>query len=101
MESESSKKKRHKGGQVIRYEPTSTQEIILSPFIIKSFEGAGCLSFCQRIEQLGFHDKLTSAFATKLSRDKVTIEEIEFTLSREVISIAKKIQNTGETWFKK
>lgn len=95
MESESSKQKRNKGGKVIRYEPTPTQEIISSPFIKKSFKDASCLAFCQRIEQLMFHDKLTSSFATKLRMDKVTMAGIEFTLLREVISTATGILNTG------
>lgn len=94
-------KRRHKGGQVIINEPTSTQEIISSPFIKKSFEDAGCLSFFQKIEQLRFHDQMTSAFATKLRRDKVTIPRVDFTVWRKIISIATWIPNTREIWFKK
>lgn len=92
MESETSEKERHRGGQVIRYEPTSTQEILSSPFIRKSFEDASCLVFYQRIEQLKFHDKLTSAFATKLRRDKVTIAGFEFVVSRKIISTTQGLQ---------
>jgi len=93
--------KRHGGGHVIKYEPTSTQEIFSSSFIRKSFEDAGCLTFCKRIEQLKFHDQLNSAFSTKLRKDKVTIAGVEFTVSRKIISTTTGIPNTGEIWFKK
>ena len=55
---------------------------------------------CQKVEELGFREKLTSTFATSLRRDKVTIAGLVFTLSAESISIATRIPNNGETWLK-
>lgn len=53
------KKKYNKGGQVSRYEPTQVQEIMASSFIKKSFQDVGCLGFCEKIQEAGFHAKLT------------------------------------------
>lgn len=72
-----------------------------SPFIKKSFEDAGCLRFCLRVEELKFHDKLTSSFSTELKREKVTIVGFQFTISRKLISASIGILDTGEIWFQK
>lgn len=95
MEFETFEQRRHRGGQIIRYEPTSTHEIFSSPFIRKSFEDVGCLTFSQRNEQLKFHDQLTNAFATKLRKDKVKIAGVEFTISGQLISTTTGIPKTG------
>jgi len=73
MESENSEQRKHRGGHVIKHEPTSTHHILSSPLFRKSFEYERCLTFFQRIEELKYHDQLTSAFATKIKKEKVTI----------------------------
>jgi hypothetical protein len=98
--SDTQKKRYNKGGQVSRYEPTQVREIMASPFIKKSFEDVGCLGFCERIQEVGCHAKLTSLFATNFKKDKTTIVGIDFTISTDAISIATGIPNHGEIWFK-
>ena len=80
MDSETIDKRKHKGGHIIRYSPTRVQDIMASPFLKKSFQDAGCLAYCQKIEEFGFSDKLIRTFATSLRRDKVTIVGVVFTL---------------------
>ena len=101
MEPKNSEQWKHRGGHVIKHEPTSAHHILSSPFIRKSFEYSCCLTFFQRIEELKYHDQLTSAFATKIKKDKVTIGGVQFTFSREIISAATGITNTGEIRFKR
>lgn len=73
MESEKYEQRKHRGGHVTVHEPTSTHEVYSSPFIIRSFEDAHCITFFQRIEELEYNDQWTSSFATKLKKNKVTI----------------------------
>ena len=100
MDSETTEKKRHKGGQISRYEPTLSHDIMSSPFLKKSFQDVGCLAFFPKVEELGFHDKFTSTFSTRLRKDKVTIAGVVFTLSKDTISTTTGIPNNEEFWFK-
>jgi len=58
MEGDSSpeKKKKHKGGKILRYEPNNCNEINSSPFIKQCFEYVNCLEFCKRVCEVGFHE---------------------------------------------
>ena len=96
----SGKIKHHKGGKILTYEPSNCSEITSSPFIRKCFEDVNFLGFCQRVEEVGFHEKLTDLFATNLKGEKATIAGIEFTFSVDAISLATWIPNHGEYWFK-
>ncbi len=80
MESETSEYKKHIGGHVIRNEHTSNHEVLSSPSIMKYFEYVGLLKFCQKVEEFKYHDQLTSAFSTKLKRDKVAIVGFQITI---------------------
>lgn len=71
-----------------------------SPYLLNYFQDFGCLTFCQKTEELGFNDKLTNIFATSLRRDKLSIDGVVSTISVNNISIAKRTQNIGEIWFK-
>lgn len=83
-----------------RYEPTQVQGITASSFIMKYFKNVGCLGFCDRIQEVGCHLRLTSLFANNFRRDKVNIAGVDFTISGDAISIAIGIPNHGEIWFK-
>ena len=65
----------------------------------KCLEKVGSLGFCEKIQQVKYHAKLTSLFTTNLRRDKVTIEGVSFTISNEAIATTSWILNNGE-WFK-
>jgi len=56
---------KHKGGKIIRGEPTKVQYIMASPFLKNSFKDAGCLVFFQKIKEQGFSDKLTSTMPSQ------------------------------------
>ena len=98
--SPSEKRIQHKGGKIPRYEPSKCNEIISSPFITKCFEDVNCLGFCQRVEEVGYHEELTDLFAANLKGEKATIAGIDFTFSVAAISLATGIPNHGEYWFK-
>jgi hypothetical protein len=71
-----------------------------STFIKKSFEDVGCLGFCERIQEVGCHAKLTSLFATNFKKDMTTIVGVDFMVSTDSISISTSIPKHGEIWFK-
>jgi len=58
------------------------------PLSKQFFENAKCLGFCELVERVKYHDKLTSLFATHLRRDKVIIASFIFTISTEIIAVA-------------
>lgn len=64
------------------------------------FENANCLGFCELVQKVKYHAKLTSLFATHLRRDKVIIVGVTFTISTKIIVEAIEIPNNGEKWFK-
>ena len=66
-----------------------------SSFIKKSFEGVGCISFFERIQEAGCHAKLTSLFATSFRRDKAKITGVDFTISVDDIASGTSIPNHG------
>ena len=92
--------KKFKGGEILRYEPTHMQEIDASEFIKRSFKQVGCLGFCEKVQEVGYHYELTSLFATNFKRNKTTIAGMDFLVSTEVIALATSIPNQGEIWFK-
>ena len=94
------KKKYNKGGPISRFEPSNMKEINASSYIEKSFEDVGCLGFCERIQEVECHAKLTSIFSTNFRRDKGTIAGIDFIISADAIALTTDIPNQGEIWFK-
>lgn len=80
MDFETSKKKKHRGGHVFRHEPTSTHEVLYSPIVMKYFEDVGCLKFCQKVEELKYHDQLTTAFSTNIKDENITIVGFQITV---------------------
>ena len=99
MEADSSPSKKrnyNKGGKILRFEPSSCNEITSSPFVMKFFEDVNCLGFCQRVQEVGYHEHLTSIFSLALKEDKITIVGNDFMFSLNVISQATCIPNHGE-----
>lgn len=93
-------RRRYKGGEISIYDPTHMQELNASEFIRKSFEQAGCLGFCQKVQEVGYHHDLTSLFTTSFKKDRAIIAGVKFPVSAEVIALATTIPNQGEIWFK-
>lgn len=97
---EGEKRKAHKGGNNSRFDPSNLQEINYSIHVKKSFEDSGCLRFCGRVQEVGYHAQLTSIFSTIFRRDEANIVGIDFTLSTYDIASITGILNHGEVWFK-
>ena len=53
---------------------------------MKCFEDVNCLGFCQRVQEVGYHEHLTSIFALTLKEDNVTIAGADFMFLVDVIS---------------
>lgn len=102
MEAESSpeRKRQHKGGRILRYEPSNYNTINSYPFIKQCFEDVHCLEFCKRVSEAGFHEQLTDWVETHLKGETVFISGIEFNFSVASISTATGLPDNGEYWFK-
>ena len=58
------------------------------------------LGFCQRVQEVGYHEQLTAIFSITLKVEKDTIVGIDFIFYIDAISHAIGIPNHGENWFK-
>ena len=52
----------HKGGNINRFEPLSTRELMSSPLTVSCFKHVGCFDFCEKVQQVQNHPKLTRLF---------------------------------------
>jgi len=67
---------------------------------MKFFEDVNCLGFCQRVQEVGYHEHLIGIFFLTLKEDKITIAGTNFMFSVDAISQDTSIPNHGENWFK-
>jgi hypothetical protein len=58
-------KKKYKGGNVLRYEPQDLTLVNSDPAYKMSFEQAGCIRFCEKIQ--GYNVQLTKEFSMKFN----------------------------------
>jgi hypothetical protein len=58
------KKKSHKGGSVVRTEPSDMHLFDVEPMIREVFQRVGCLSFCQNMQR--GHPEVARKFSFKL-----------------------------------
>lgn len=100
VESSPERKRHHKGGKILRYEPSNCSKINLHPFIKQFFEDVTCLDFCKRVSEVGFHEKLKNWVATKIKGESVVIVGVEFTFLVASISLDTGLPDNGEYWFK-
>jgi len=99
-EEETEVKKTHKGGRILRFEPTDLRELLTSPMVVTSFKYLGCYDFCEQVQAVQHHPMLTRLFISKLQDNQVTLVGVTFTLSSAIILAAIGIPNVGEKWFK-
>ena len=85
----------HKGGRVLRLEPTNTMELLASPLTVTSFKHVG-YDFCEKIRRVQHHPMLTRLFISRLHENQVTLAGVTFSLSTAIISAAIEIPNVGE-----
>jgi hypothetical protein len=91
-------KKKYRGGNMLRYEPQSLTLVNSDPAFRVSFEQAGCIRFCEKIQ--GYNLQLTKEFSLNYNGVQTTIVEVIFPVSEETIVVATKIPIQGEKWFK-
>jgi len=84
----------------LRFEPSNFNEITSYLFLMKCFEDVNCLGFCQRVQDVGYHENLIGIFSLTLREDKITIVGTDFMFSLDSISQATCIPNHGENCFK-
>jgi len=95
-----SERKKFKGGHISRYEPNHMQKVNGTKFIRRSFEQACYLGFCLKVQEVGYHQGLTSLFSMNFRRDHVTIVGFKFLVSAEFIASTTTIPNEGDICFK-
>ena len=71
-----------------------------SPLTVSCFKHVGCFEFCERVQQIQYHSELTRLFIKNLHDRQVTLAGVTFTMSTNVISVATRIPNVREKWFK-
>ena len=79
-------RKPHKGGRIIREEPTILRELQASPLAISYFKHQACFEFCGMIERVRFHHELARLFVTHLHKNEMKFAGVTFTISPVVIS---------------
>jgi hypothetical protein len=68
------------------------------PTISASYEQAGCMHFCERIQ--GYNVKLVEQFTVNFTGVSTTIVGITFQVTKETLSAVAKIPPRREKWFK-
>jgi hypothetical protein len=69
-------RKKARSGRAVRFEPQDLELINEDPTMRVSFEQAGCMRFCERIQ--GYNAKLAKQFALNFTRVSTTIAGITF-----------------------
>ena len=90
----------NKGGHMSQYEPLNIHDMIFSPLAKQCFPNVGCMRFCEQVQTVKYHAKLTILFFANPKRDKVIISGMIFKISTEDIGRTTRIPNSGEKWFK-
>jgi hypothetical protein len=92
------RKKSHKGGSVVRNEPSDMHMFDVEPMVREVFEWVGFLSFFQNMQR--GHPEVARQFSLHFDGIKPKVGNLEFEVSE--VSIAATIgnPNTDERWFK-
>lgn len=89
-------RKPHKGGRIIREEPTTLRELLACPLAITCFKNQSCYQFCEMVERVKYHHELARLFVLHLHNGQVNLGSVSFTLTPETIALAIGIPNVGE-----
>ena len=90
----------HKGGKIIREEPTNLRELQACPLAVSCFRHHGCFEFCELDERAQFHHELAKLFVAHLHNCDVTLSRVTFTISPAIVLEATRIANVGEKLYK-
>jgi hypothetical protein len=91
-------KKSHKGGSVVRTEPSDMHLFDVEPMIREVFQRVGCLSFCQNMQR--GHPEVARQFSLNFDGTKTKVGTLELEVSEATIATTTEIPNTSERWFK-
>jgi hypothetical protein len=92
------RKKSHKGGSIVRSEPSEIHLFDVEPMVREVFQRVGCLSFCQKMQR--GHPEVERQFALHFDGIKTKAKNLEFEVSEASIAATTGIPNIGERWFK-
>jgi hypothetical protein len=92
------KKRSHKGGIVVRTEPSYIHLFDAEPMVREVFQRVGCLSFCQNMQR--GHPEVARKFDLHFDGLKTKVGDLEFEVSEASILATTWIPNIGERWFK-
>jgi hypothetical protein len=87
------KRKNVRSGEIVRFEPQSLDLVNANRMIRVSFEQAGCMRFCEKVQ--GYNVQLTKQFSLKFNGVSTTIVGITFPVLEETISIVTEIPMQG------
>jgi hypothetical protein len=92
------KKISHKGGIVVKTEPSYMHLFDEEPMVKEVFQRVGCLSFFQNMQR--GHPEVARKFTLHFDGLKTKVGDLEFEVSETSIAKTTRIPNTGERWFK-
>jgi hypothetical protein len=97
MEKKKKKKKVHKGGNIVRFEPQGLQLLESNPIFKESLQAVGCLAFCEKLH--GGHMDVDKQFSLNFDGVKTKVGSLEIQVNKQRISSATGIPLQGERWF--
>jgi hypothetical protein len=77
------RKKSHKGGSVVRTEPSDMHLFDVEPMIREVFQRVGCLSFCQNMQR--GHPEVARQFALNFDGTKTKIGTLDLEVSEALL----------------
>jgi len=88
----------HKGGEIIRFEPSDMALLKSKPGYEEIFRLARCLRFCQKLD--GHHMDVSYRFALNYDGKASKVGDLVIHVTERDISIVTWIPAEGEEWFK-
>lgn len=88
------RKRRYKGGDIIRFEPQDLALVNLYPTIRVAFEKNGCIKFCENIQ--GYNVQVNKEFSLYFTKVEAKVGYLRFPVSEVNISVATRIHLHGE-----
>ena len=74
-------RRHHRGGRLIREEPTTLTELQACPLAMFCFQHQSCYEFCEKVAHIQYHRELAHLFVLHLHGDQDTLSRVTFTLT--------------------
>ena len=85
-EEEREERRPHKGGNILKLEPTNTRLLMASPMVVTCFKHVVCFEFCEKIQKVQHHPVLSRIFISNLHDNQVTLASVTFIISTDIIT---------------